>query len=183
VEIGALVEKALAAGVDDDAERVIVLLKAVADIEIAKGRRVQVPRDCVRARPMPGDGGAEIECHLETLARIEPRAAHLGQVPVGPQIARPHLGIGLEPAAGENDHLGAQIMEAARVTHANALDAAVPRQKADRRGLVEHRDAVAGGAGMQALHQLLPAAPDVAGEPAPEFERPSTRNAWRPSPS
>src|SRR5215813_3857222 len=77
VEIGALVEKPLALGVDDDAERVIVLLEAVADIEIAKGRRVQIPRGGMRARPVPGDGGAEIERHFEALPRIEARAAHL----------------------------------------------------------------------------------------------------------
>jgi len=35
VEVEALVEKALAPSVDDDAERIVVLLKAVADIEIA----------------------------------------------------------------------------------------------------------------------------------------------------
>ena len=58
VEIEPFVEKTLAAGVDDDAERVVVLLEAVADIEVAKGRRVQIPGDGMRARPVAGDGGA-----------------------------------------------------------------------------------------------------------------------------
>ena len=69
VEVEPLVEETLAARIDDDAERVVVLLEAVADIEVAKGRRVQVPGDGVRARPMPGDGGADIERHLQPLAR------------------------------------------------------------------------------------------------------------------
>ena len=78
VEVEALVEEALAARVHQDAERVVVLLEAVADIEIAKGRGVQVPGDGMRPRPVPGNGRAEIERHLQPLARIEPRAAHLG---------------------------------------------------------------------------------------------------------
>ena len=69
VEIEPLVEKALAPRVDDDAERVVVLLEAVADIEVAKGRRVQVPGDGMRARPVPGDGGADVERHLAAPAR------------------------------------------------------------------------------------------------------------------
>src|SRR5216683_6519659 len=71
VEIEALVEKALAPGVDDDAEGVIVLLEAVAHIEVAKGRCVQIPGDRVRSRPMPGDGGTEIERHLQSLTGVE----------------------------------------------------------------------------------------------------------------
>ncbi len=124
----------------------------------------------MRARPVAGDGGAEVERHLQPLPGVEPRAAHLGEVPVRPEIARPHLGIGLEPAAGEDHRLGAQVTEAALMAHPHALDAAVALQEADRRGLVEHRDPVARGPCVQGLHQFLAAAPDVAGEPAPEFE-------------
>ena len=105
MEVEALVEEALAPGVDDDAERIVVLLKAVADIEVAKGRRVQIPGDRVRPRPVAGDRGAEIERHLQPLPGVEARAAHLGEVPARPQIARPHLGIGLEPAAGQHHRL------------------------------------------------------------------------------
>ena len=42
---------------------------------------------------------------------------------------------------------------------------------------------VALGAAVQRLHQFLAAAPDVAGEPAPELELAVDRNACRPSPS
>jgi hypothetical protein len=43
VKVGALVDEPLPAGVDDDAERIIVLLEAVADGEVAVGRRIHVP--------------------------------------------------------------------------------------------------------------------------------------------
>src|SRR5205814_10543840 len=87
VEIEPLVEETLALGVDDDAERVVVLLETVADIEVAKGRGVEVPGDGMRSRPVPGNGSAEIQRHLQPLARVETRAAHLGEVPVRPEIA------------------------------------------------------------------------------------------------
>ncbi len=105
VEIEAFVQITLAARVDDDAERVVVFLEAVADIEIAKGRRVQIPGDRMRARPVAGDRRTQIERHLQSLAGVEARAAHLGEVPIRPEIARPHLGIGLEPAAGQHHRL------------------------------------------------------------------------------
>src|SRR5271170_4311382 len=98
MEIETLVQITRAARVDDDAERVVMLLKPVADIEVAERRRVQIPGDRMRARPVPGDRRTEIDRHLQPLAGIEARAAHLGEVPVRPEIARPHLGIGLEPA-------------------------------------------------------------------------------------
>jgi len=60
---------------------------------------------------MPGRRRADVERHPQALARVESRTAHLGEVPARPEIARPHLGIGLEPAAGEDDRLGAQIDE------------------------------------------------------------------------
>src|SRR6516164_4294932 len=45
VEVGALVDVALAARVDHDAERIVVLLELVAHREVAIGRRVDVPGD------------------------------------------------------------------------------------------------------------------------------------------
>ncbi len=56
------------------------------------------------------------------------------------------------------------------MARAHSFDAAVALQQADRRRFVEHPDAVACGARVQGLHQFLAAAPDVAGETAPEFE-------------
>src|SRR4029077_19514717 len=86
VEVEDLFDKPLPARGDDDAERVAVLLKAVADIEIADRRRVEVPGAGMRARPMPGRRRPEIERHLETLPGVVARAAHLREVPAGAQI-------------------------------------------------------------------------------------------------
>ena len=105
VEIEALVDEALAERVDDDAERIVVLLEAVADIEVAERRRVQIPLHRMAPDQWPADGGADIERHLEPLAGVVLGAAHLGQIPIGAEIARAHLGIGLEPAAGEHHRL------------------------------------------------------------------------------
>jgi hypothetical protein len=128
VEIEAFVEEALAPGVDDDAEGVVVLLKAVADIEVAKRRGIEVPGDRMGARPVPGDGGTQIERHLQPLAGVEPRATHLGEVPVRPEIACPHLGIGLETAASQHHRLGPQVMNAPLVARPHPLNAAVALQ-------------------------------------------------------
>jgi hypothetical protein len=61
VEIEALVEEALSVGVDDDAVGITVLLEAVADIEVADRRRVEVPGARMRARPVPGRRRADVE--------------------------------------------------------------------------------------------------------------------------
>ncbi len=124
----------------------------------------------MRARPVAVHRRPQIERHLQPLAGVEARAAHLGEVPVRPEIARPHLGVGLEPAAGQHHRFRPQIAQPAAMAHPHAFDAAVAGQQRHRRGLVQHRDAVARGAGVQRLDQFLAAAPDVAGEPAPEFE-------------
>ena len=146
VEVEAFVEEALAPGIDDDPERVVVLLETVADIEVAKGRGVHIPGDGMRARPVPGDCGAEVERHLQALPGVEARAAHLGEVPVRPEIACPHLGIGLETAAGEDHRLGAQLANAALMAHAHPLDAVVALQEADRRRLIKNRNPLLRGA-------------------------------------
>ena len=124
----------------------------------------------MRARPVPGRRRADVERHLQPLPGVEARAAHLGEVPARPEIARPHLGIGLEPAAGEDDRLGAQVDQPSLMAHPHAGDAVVALQQRDRRSVVEDRDLLAFGAAVQRLHQFLAAAPDMAGEPAPELE-------------
>src|SRR5258708_12965821 len=87
-EIVALVDEALALGVDHDAKRVGMLLEIVADREIAEFRRVAVPADGVAARPVAIGHGADIERHADAVAGVEAGAAHLGEVPARPEIAR-----------------------------------------------------------------------------------------------
>src|SRR6516165_170820 len=71
VEVAALVQETLAPGVDDDPERIVVLLEAITDIEVAKGRGVQIPGDGMRTRPVPGNGRTQVERHLQTLPSVE----------------------------------------------------------------------------------------------------------------
>ena len=52
VKVEPLVEEALAARIHQDAEWIVVLLEAVADREVAIGRRIHVPLHGMRARPM-----------------------------------------------------------------------------------------------------------------------------------
>ena len=52
-EVGALVDEALAIGIDDDAERIAVLLEIVADFEVTIGRRIEIPADCVMSVKWP----------------------------------------------------------------------------------------------------------------------------------
>ena len=56
------------------------------------------------------------------------------------------------------------------MAHPHPLDPAVAGEQGDRRRLIEHPDPVARGPRVQRLHQFLAAAPDMAGEPAPELE-------------
>ncbi len=51
-EVGALVDEALAVGVDEDAERIGMLLELVADREVAELGRVHLPLHRVAARPV-----------------------------------------------------------------------------------------------------------------------------------
>ena len=52
-EVGPLVEEALACGIDDDAERVAVLLEPVTDRKVAELGGVAVPGDRMAAGPVP----------------------------------------------------------------------------------------------------------------------------------
>ena len=79
-----------------------MLLEIVADRQVAELRRVAVPADRVAARPVAGRHGADVQRHLDAVAGVEAGAAHLGEVPARAEIARAHLGIGLEPAAGQH---------------------------------------------------------------------------------
>ena len=128
-EIGALVDEALAGGVDQDGERIGVLLELVADREVAEFRRVHLPLHRVAARPVAARARADVQRHADAVAGVEAGAAHLGEVPAGAEIARAPFGIGLEAAAGEHDRLAAQLAFDAVVPDAHAFDAdAVDRQ-------------------------------------------------------
>src|SRR5262249_59766306 len=94
---------ALALGVDQEAERIVVLLKLVADRKVAIGRRIDVPGDRMAARPVAAGPRADVERHAQAGAHVETGAAALGELPVLAEIARAHFRIRLEAATGEDD--------------------------------------------------------------------------------
>ena len=177
MEIEPLVDKALAVRVDDDAERVAVLLETVADIEVADRRGVQIPLHRVAARPVPGRRGADIERHLEALAGVVFGAAHLGQIPVGAEIAGAHLGIGLEPAAGEDHRLRPQIHLPAPMAHPHAGDAVIALQQGEGGRFVQHLDPSRARRPCSAFISSLPPPQIWQASPPQNLNLPSTLNA------
>ena len=102
-----------------------MLLEVVADLEVAELGRVAVPADRVRARPVAGRLGADVERHADAVAGVEAGAAHLGELPAGAQVARAHLGVGLEAAGRQHHAFAGDLDGLALVADAHALDAVV----------------------------------------------------------
>src|SRR6185312_6132580 len=169
-EIGALVDEALAARVDHDAERVGMLLEIVADREVAEFRRVAVPADGVAARPVAVGHGADIERHADAVAGVEAGAAHLGEVPARAEIARAPFGIGLEAAGSEHRRFGMDIDVPAVLAHARAADARAVEEELVRPSVVEDAYLLALAGRGQVVDEAGPAARHLGGEPAPELE-------------
>ena len=168
-EVGALVDEALAVGVDHDAERVGVLLEIVADLEVAELGRVHVPADGVPARPVAVRLGADRQRHVDAGAGVEARAAHLGEVPGRTEIARAHLGVALEAAAGQHHGLGADFHLASLVPGDDAAHHAVLLDQRHRGRRVVDRDAGLHRRLVLEVDQARAAAPGLDGEPAPEL--------------
>src|SRR5262249_56535104 len=63
----------------------------------------------VAAGPVAAGARADVDGHADSVAGVKPRAAHLRQVPAGPEIARTPLRIRLETAAREHDRFAAQL--------------------------------------------------------------------------
>ena len=98
VEIGALIDIALALSIDEDAEWIVVLLELVADGEVAIGRRVDVPGHRVAARPVAVRPRADPKRHVEAGTHVETGAADFREVPARSEITRAHLRVRLEAA-------------------------------------------------------------------------------------
>src|SRR5262249_50065853 len=124
-KVGALVEEALAVGIDHDRERIVVLLEVVAHRQVPEFGGVAIPGDGVTSRPIAGWLGADVERHADAVTGVEARAAHLGQLPAGPQVARAPFGVGLKAARGQHHALGRDLAGPARRAHAYAPDAGV----------------------------------------------------------
>ena len=133
-EVGALVDEALAVGVDHDAERIGVLLEAG---RRRRGRRT--PARCAPSRPRGSPTScrrarADLQRHADAVAGVEARAAHLGQIPARAEIARAPFGVGLEAAGGEHHGLGADLARSCpSCAHAHALRRRRRRDRATTR--------------------------------------------------
>src|SRR5256885_12382104 len=101
--VGALVDEALTLDVDDDADGIRVLLEVVADLAVAVPGGVVVPLHGVTAAPVAPRLRADVERHADAIAGVVWGAAHAREVPVGPEVARTHLYVGLEAPGGEDD--------------------------------------------------------------------------------
>src|SRR5207244_11086662 len=104
--VGALVDEALAVDVDDDADRIRMLLEVVPDLAVAVPGRVVVPLHGVAAASVAPRLGPDVAPHADAVARVIRRAAHAREIPVGAEVARAHLHVGLEAARGEHDGPG-----------------------------------------------------------------------------
>ena len=169
-EVRALVDEALAVDIHDDAERVGVLLEHVPDLAIAEGRRVQIPLDGMTGGPVAIGLRPDVQRHADALARVVASAPHAGEVPVRPEIARPHFRVRLEAATGQDHRAGRDLDEAFRGAHDEPRDAAlVIGEEAPRPVAVAHLDAHLARAIELHLHEAGPAAHRLDIEPAPEL--------------
>ena len=169
-EVGAFVDEALAGGVDQDRERIRVFLELVADREVAELRRVHLPLHRVAAGPVAAGTRADVESHADAVTGIEARAAHLREVPAGPEVAGAPLGIGFEAAAREYDRFAAQLAFGAVVPDANACDPHPVVEEAERARAIANLDAALCGGVGEHLDQARSAADRLDGEAAPELE-------------
>ena len=101
-EIRAFVDEAPAGCIDQDAERIRVLLELIADRKIAEFRCIHLPLHGMTTRPVAARAGADRERHTNAVAGVKARAAHLGEIPSRPKITRAPFRIGFETAAGEH---------------------------------------------------------------------------------
>ncbi len=106
--------------------------------------------------------------HADAVAGVEARAAHLGEIPAGPEIARAPFGIGLEAARGEHHRLGGDVEAALALADMDADDAALVEQQAQHAGAVMDGDAVASRRLVLGGDETGPAAGGLDREPAPE---------------
>src|SRR2546426_277768 len=111
--VGALVDETLTLDVDDDADGIRMLLEVVADFAVAVPGGVVVPLHGVTAAPVTPRLRADVERHADAVARVVRGAAHAREVPVGPEVTRAHLHVGLEAAGGEHHGLRLQALAAA----------------------------------------------------------------------
>ena len=123
--VGALVDEALAVEVDDDADRVGMLLEVVEHHAVAERRRADVPLHRVTGGPAAERLRADVQRRLDAVAGVVPRAAHAAELPARAEVAHAHLRVGLEAAAGQHHRLRGDVLVAVGTLDANAGDVAL----------------------------------------------------------
>jgi hypothetical protein len=170
-EVRSLVDEALTVHVDHDAQRVAELGEPVPNGEVAEVRGVLVPEHGVPARPLAPRLRVDLKRHPDAVTGVEPRAAHLGDVPARSQVASAHLGVGLETAAGEDDGAAAQLERLARAGDSDPAHSVTVSQQRQTARLEPHLGPVAVRGGIQGLDEPGAASPGVEDQAAPEGER------------
>src|SRR5262249_3452725 len=169
-EVGALVDEALAVSIDQDGERIGMLLELVADREISEFGRIHLPLHRMAARPVAARARADLHRHTDTVAVVEAGAAHLGEVPARPGIGGAPLGVGFEAAAGEHHCFAVDLALDAVVADAHAIHAYAVEHEAQRAGAVADVDAALRRGVGEHLDQAGTAADRLDREAAPELE-------------
>lgn len=109
-EIDALIDEALAPGIQHDAEEVadlaVVLAFEMRQVEVAVVRHMQVHRGRVTTLEQAMRLGAKLERQLEPVSGIVRRAAHLRLHPLLSDVLGPQFGAGFEAAATKNNRPG-----------------------------------------------------------------------------
>src|SRR5207302_5094208 len=164
------VDEALALRIEVDAPGIGVLLELVADREVAELRGVPLPSHGVAARPVADRLRADVERHADRVAGVEARAAHLGELPAGPQVARAPFGVRLEASRREGHRPALNFDGLPRLFHDHAVDAVIVRDQRNRARLVPDVDAVLSRRLRERVDEPGTAAHGLDGEPAPEPE-------------
>src|SRR5437899_11451327 len=182
--VGALVDEALALDVDDDADGIRMLLEIVADLAVAVPRGVVVPLHGVTAAPVAPRLRADVERHADAVAGVVRGAAHAREVPVGPEVARTHLHVGLEAPGGEDD--GVRLDRLASAVRGPDLhtgdDTARVGEQPVRLGLEADVDALLLRRLVVHVDQAGPAADRLQHEVAEERELAAPREGLAPEP-
>src|SRR6266545_5058249 len=94
----------------------------VTDAEVAHIVGKVVPGDSVAAAPVAVWLRPDVKRRLDRVARVEAGPANLCQLPVGPQVAGPHLLVGLEAARREHHGRAGDVRIALRAADEKARD-------------------------------------------------------------
>src|SRR5438105_13303881 len=86
-------------------------------------------------------GGSKLDGHAMALPIVESSAAHLGEVPVGTEVAGAHLRVRFKAATSQHHGLGTQLDVLATLARTHALHGAARVDEADSGRIVEHFDA------------------------------------------